>query len=305
MAQKLSQITRFKKYILLFFVGLSIFPIYKTGSRFYEQKVVGSFSVKAHYPEIKGKTPVFRVDVQTADSINHILSYLPPEIIDRKNFDEEAARETISYVEQYAKQKNVYMFDPFAQNGFTVTVRLVPRRAAHSENFIYIISEKDPIPAILKSNNPQYSLLTDSLQEDKTFFWTEPVEAGSVTFLRFSEKNTWLRGLTSIYGPKLSIRQQLNLGFNIEIWKRSSLAQPEPANESFPDPDATLFGARESLWNTFGRLVPAKQENVSVEIMQTLLDKRILNKSLNRAFYPYDQKAHSLYEGAPKNPIIR
>jgi hypothetical protein len=59
------------------------------------------------------------------------------------------------------------------------------------------------------------------------------------------------------------------------------------------------------LFNSFGRLVVAKQEQIPEQLMQQLLDSHVLSRKTNRAFYPFDEKAKKIYENAPINPIIR
>lgn len=290
--------------IILFLIGVLIIPVIKLGSSSYLQYKFDSYFEKANYPEIKGRKPTFTVDIKTTNSTTHVYSFLPATILQKKNFDEMAASEVTSYVEKFAEKEQVFTFNPFAKDGFDVRARLTPRHSPPSENFVFLISDSDPIPGILEKNKEEYQVLYNSFKKRDTVFFTEPIDTGSVSFMHFTEGDTWSRGFPVDSSRPLSIIEQLNLGFNIEIWKRSVIINPDYANNLLKDHKPNLFIVKESLWNTFGRLVFAKQENTPYADIQARLEKN-LNRDLNIAHYPFDEISQKLYELAPLNPIIQ
>lgn len=260
---------------------------------------------KVGFSEIKEKKPIFIKEIVTDYSKTHIVSYLPSSILSEKNFNEKAARDVIAYVEKIAQEKNVYTFNPFAKDGFDVDVTMIPRRTPPAENIVIIFSGSDPIPGILEKKKSKYQLLAELIDHKKSFYWTEPVGDGAVSFLRYAEPKTFAHALPTVDNEELSIIQQLNMGFNVEIWKRSVRFQPEPPGRHFEDHEKTLFGTSESLWNTFGRLLIVKQEGIPIQLLIDRLNNRVLSMKLNRSYYPFDEKAKAIYEGAPTEPIIK
>ncbi len=292
-------------FILLFLISILIFPGITFIIRQQNQKAVDQLADKAEYPEIEGRMPTFTVDVTTPDSTTHVLSYLPAKVLAKEDFDEKAAADVIAYVERFTKKEDTYILNPYATDGLTASMKLVPRWTSQAEHFVFLISDKEPIPSILEDSKDKFSLLSDSLDTNVTLFWTQPLTKGSVSFLRFTENKTWRYGLPTVNQEFLTTRQQLNVGFNIEIWKRSALFTHDFSQDNIVDHDKYIFDSSESLWNTFGQLVVAKQENIPIELMKQRFDKRILNRQINMAYYPFDQKSKELYENAPTSPIIK
>jgi hypothetical protein len=260
---------------------------------------------KVGFSEIKDKKPTFIKKIVTEDSITEIVSYLPSNILSEKNFNEKAAQDTIVYVEKIAQGENVYTFNPFARDGFDVDVKMVPRMKPYAENTVIFFSSSDPIPGVLEKKKGKYQLLTELIDQNKSFYWTEQIGKGAVSFLRHAEPKTFAHALPTTNNEELTVIQQLNMGFNVEIWKRSVRFQPEPPGIHFEDHERTLFGTSESLWNTFGRLLIVKQEGIPIQLLIDRLNNRVLSMKLNRSYYPFDEKAKAIYEGAPTEPIIK
>lgn len=294
----------FQKTILLFIIGVIIFPSLWFILDWNKHRVIRNLAMKANYPEIKNQTPTFSLDIRTNKSITHVISYLPKSLFSRENFDEQAAQNTIAYVEKIAGERNEFLFDPFATKGFQVHVKLVPR-ATQSENFVFFISEKESLPAILLNVKDESSLLSDSIKYNSTFFYTVSVAKGAASFLYFTEPKTVSNGFPTKAHQELTPLQQLNVGFNVEIWKRSAVVETIDKNEEIPNPEQTNLTTAESLWNTFGQLVIAKQEYVPLYLLQERLKKRIISIPRNRAYYPFDSKSQRIYQEAPTSPVIR
>lgn len=294
------------KYFFLFLIALLILPAFKIYQNYKEQIIINKLVEKASYPEIKGKKPIFKFDIKTSHSITHVLSYIPSEVLSKEDFDEEAAEKVTENVEQIARERRVYQFNPYAEEGFDVSVKLVPAWNENAEHFVFLISKNEPIPAILQKTKDDYPLLSDSLKEGDTFFWTQPLKNGSVSFLRFAEPNTWKNGIPMVDNKALSTHQQLNLGFNIEIWKRATTMHVL-SDEKSPKNFQISYISSESLWNTFGRLMVAAQQKKSTPefLIKSTFDKRILSLKRNVAYYPYDSIAQSIYKNAPDSPILK
>ena len=259
---------------------------------------------KSNYPEISRKEPVFQVDIKTADSMTHVISYLPEKILPREKFHEDAARKVISYVEGLAQNDQNYTFNPNYEGGSENNVKLALKRP-NAENFVFFISPEDGVPKELVDKRNRYSLLNSSIAESRTFFFTQFKDKGSMTIIRFSESDTWKYGLPLANGKGIGATEKLNVGFNIEIWKRVVAIVPVDKAKYLPIYNSKVFDTSESLWNTFGQLVVAKQEGVSIELMQQRLNNRLLNRKRNRAYYLFDQKSKEIYVNAPTSPIIK
>lgn len=298
-------IPHFNKFILLFLIFILVFPGLFLFRKFQDQKNIDQIADKAEYPEIKGRTPVFKVDIKTDDSITHVISYLPENFLSKKNFHEKAASTTISYVENTAKKGNDFIFNPFFVGGSDVSVKLVPRISKHADNFVFFISDKEPVAKVLQKNSEKHVILADAIKDKDTFFFTTFRKDGATSFLRFTDDKIWKYGLPTENNKGITAIQQLNVGYNIEIWKRSTRITPVISIEAIPDHDNILFNASESLWNTFGQLVVAKQEQIPINLLQERYDSRRFSKLRNRAYYPFDEKARKIYENAQTDPIIR
>ncbi len=292
-------------FVLIFLLLISVWPGYKIGSFLFTQRKIDTLVQNGGYSEIKGKAPTFRIDIKSADSTTHVLSYLPKEVLPREKFNVSAAEEAISNVEEIVKERNTFVFNPFARDGFEVSMKIVHKWHSGAEHYVFFISEKDPVPGILLNNQKNYPLLSDSIQNGKTFFWTQSLESGSVSFVRYAEPKTWQYGLPSIDNTPTTPIQQLNIGFNIEIWKRTAAFQPEPKELQFENHPETVFGANESLWNTFGQLMIAKQEGTPVSLMKWRHNNAALSEKRNRGYYPFDEKAQKIYNNAPVKAIIK
>ncbi len=305
MKKKISAISfRIPILVILFLLGLSIFPLSKILSEVMVQQAVNGLTTKGGYPEIKGKKPTFQVDIKTADSMTHVISYLPESLLPREKFHEDAAKKTIEYVEKIAKEKDTYTFNPYAQGGSVVTVTMTPVWKGYAENYVFLISGSDPIPQILDSTKSQFTLLSESLNEGRTFFWTQRLQNGSVSFLRFAEDKTWKNGLPTQDNEGINSIQQLNTGFIIEIWKRSVVFSSKDINAD-ANSKQIIFDVKESLWNTFGQTMAATQEGTPIEYMQHRFNNHPLSLKRNRAYYPFDKKVEIIHKNAPKAVIIR
>lgn len=283
--------------LIVFFVSTSIFSI----KQFYLQSVnLDELLEKGEYPEIKGRTPNFSTDIKTSRSTTHVISYLLADLLPKEKFHSEAGKAVIDYVEKIAEEKNSYTFNPFLNKTTEIEVRLSPRGKALRENFVFLVPDKFILPTKLLKSEQNYPTLSDSINSGRTFFWTRFADKGSITIMRFSESNTWKYGLPPAIPPGISPLQQLNEGFNIEIWKRS--VSPILVNDHNHNYDEYAF---ESIWNTFGQLVVAKQENVSILLMKQRLNNSTLSREKDMRYYPFDQKAQAIYENAPTDPIIR
>ncbi len=266
---------------------------------------VNSIAKNVGYGEIVNKKSNFTTEIKTTDSTTLVISYLPSEILTKDNFNDLAAQEAIAYVEKIAKEDSIFTFNPLAQEGPEISVKMMPGKMPPAEHIVILYSDSDPIPEVLEKQKKHYQLLSASIDQNKTFFWTERTENGSVSFLRFAESKTWAHGLPMEDNKELSVLQQLNMGFNIEIWKRSVRFIPVPPEIYLEDHEKTLFGAHESLWNTFGRIMVSKQEDTPIQLLIERLNKRSLSSKLNTAYYPYDEKAQAIYDYAPSEPIIK
>jgi len=294
-----------KYLLLLFLLAFLIFPLVQGISKLVKQEMTNKLVEKASYPEIKGKQPTFQIDIQTDHSLTHVISYLPKEFLPVEKFHPHAAKIMIAYVEKIAREKTIYTVDPYLKNGSTVTVKFIPRNEQPTVNYVILISGDDPIPNILKSTSKNFSLLTQYIKKGQTFFWTIELSGGSTSFLRFSESSTWKYGLPTEKGQDFLPLQQLNEGFNIETWKRTLVAIPEPPNMRYKDHDTAIFEAEESLWNAFGQLITAAQEGTSIDLIAHQLNYRPQSFIYYRSYYQFDEKAEKIYFNAPRDPVIR
>lgn len=289
--------------IFLILIFSAIF-LHKNVLEWHEHKVLNEYAQKAEFPEIKGKKATFYLTIKTADSLTHIISYLPPSILSRENLDERAAFETISYVEQFAKKGEVFSFNPLVKNGLVLNLNMFPR-SKNAENFVYLLSENDPVASIFKTRDKNDDLFEESIDYKKSFGKTVVHSNGSTSYIRIVDSETMRYGLPTADGQGINFLQQMNFVFNIELWKRSMRFALEDADKSVPDNTQTLLDASESLWNTFGQLTSAKQEKTPLLLMVQRLERGAINHVRNIAYYPYNEKAKLIYDNAPSDPIIR
>lgn len=290
--------------ILLVFIILFIFVGIKINFVF-TQKRVDSLVQKGGYPEIVGRVPTFQKIIKTPDSTTNVLSYLPDSLLPEEKFNPDSASEAIAYVEKITQEKKTFKFNPFVRDGFEVGMKMIPRWKSGVEHYVFFISDKDPVPQILSNIAKDYPLLSESIKNKKTFFWTQLVDKGSVSFIRYAEPKTWQYGLPSVENIPLNSSQQLNIGFNIEIWKRTAAFITDPEDMRYDNHEDTVFRANESLWNTFGQLMTAKQEGTSKSLMKWRHNEHVLSEERNRKYYPFDEIAEEIYENAPTALIVR
>lgn len=307
MAQKNRQITSifYLRIFFLFFFSVFVALASQAVVAFYQQYRVDSFLQRAEFPEYKGKKPTFQADLKTLNSTTQVVSFLPENLLSEKNFDVDAAQKTIEYVDAISRNQEELVFDPFAQDGLVVRARLLPKTKAKVENIVVILSKDDPIPPALVRDMDKFPVFTQQYKDRKTFALTRKISGGFATFIYFSEPETWKYGIPTRDGRTLTPKQQLNTLFNIEIWKRSVNLVLLDESVIIENKEYVIFTTLESVWNTFGQLVVAKQENTPIPLMKTRLDNRILSQKRNRAYYPFDEIAEKIYKNAPQNPIIR
>lgn len=294
-----------KKYIFLFLTtailafGISFF------SQFYRNYHLNNVLEKTGYEEAKTRIPTFTTDIKTKRSITHVISYLPSSILSREQFHDAAAQKTIDYVEGIADKEAIYVFRPFISMSDEIGVKQVPRGSAFRENYVFMIPRDFPFPQNLIKKGLGSPTIYNSDRPDKTFFWTSFDDRGSVSILHFAESNTWRQGLPSKSNQFLSPIQQLNAGFNIEIWKRTVEYRLIPTKNKLVNNDNVLFYMSEIMWNTFGQLVLAKQEEVPTALMQWRLNETSFAKVKDLKYYPFDDKAKAIYDAAPNDRIIK
>jgi len=295
------------KTILIFlFIGFSIFLGLKGLQNSKEQQAIDKLVAQGGYPEIKGKLPTFNTDIVTSYSTTHVISYLPKSLLGKNNFDEKAAKNTIGFVEKIATKEYSFTLSPSATTSAEIRVVLERRTIKGYNNFVFLVSDIDPLPKLLSDIQNQFPALHTAMAGHKTFFWTTSLKGVNVfiTFLHFSEDQTWQYGLPTERNEKFTALQQLNEGFNLELWRRATVAAPYARNEKNVDVPK-LFAARESLWNTFGQLTTAKQEGTPLSLMKERFKRRTINGGVNNIYYPLDDKALQIYLLAPTNPILR
>jgi len=290
--------TLFFFILFLLFTTIVIWQIYNQSS-------LHNLLNKALYPEMKSRMPTFIATVRTDRSSTHVISYLPSSVLPENKFHEEAAAALITYIEHVAEEGENFSLNPNNIGDNEISILLTPRFSPKSENFVVLIGPTDPIPSILKTQLDDPSLFAQLLRERKSFGITHFLENGAVSFIRYSEDKTWQYALPREEDHPLGYLQQLNLVFNIESWKRTTVLSPRGSIEHIPNKNKVLFDAGESLWNTFGRLLASSQESIPDYLMQERLQKRTLSKTWNISYYPYDQKAERIYKNAPKEAVIK
>lgn len=287
-------------YFFLFLAGSLFVLLYKSVIKLNTQININRLVEAAGYPEIKGREPTFHIVIKTKRSITHVFSYLPTSVLDRGDFDEKAAEKVINFVEDIAQEHKVLLVGPYANQKEKKKVTLVPR-VARGEHFVFFVSDKEPYAKVFhvaKYNNEIYSN-----PYNKTFFRTISGSAGSTTLAYITEWNTWKKGLPLIGDRFLTPHQQMNVGFNVEIWKRSSVAVLMPSSVSNKGSGNFSFDASETLWNTFGRVVVIKQERGDISVLEERLNGGILSKTYNVAFYPFDNITQTIYKNSSEEPL--
>ena len=294
------------KLVVLFFLAVIISIV---GSKFIigklEQDFLNKQVIKAKYPELVGKKPTFRFDIKTSKSTTHVISYLSSEVINEENFDKKAAKEAIEYVESVAGEKLDLIFNPFLVNGIDVSIKFVPRGVTKNENFVFITSIYESLPQLILKESKNNMLLSDEIKNNKTFFITIYRKDGATSFLRVADTQSWKNSIPTVGGRDLTPIQQLNLGFNIEIWKRATQVKFSTKLAYTPKNIDISSHTSESLYNTFGRLMVIKQEQIPLVLMQKAMDNRVLSNERNRALYPFDHIAKKIYEHAPTGKVVR
>ena len=289
-----------KNFLLLFITGIFLAFTLIVIPKLINQKIVDDMVKKAEYPELVGKAPTFWLKVNTPSSTTYVLSYLPKTLLPREKFNESAAQAIITYVEQIAQKNLELKFNLYKNTNSLVETKLISRERSKNKrvNFVIIFSRAEPLPKKILDIRNQYRILSNALDLDGTFYWTEVGEHGATSFLRFAESNTFKYGLPTINNERLSPQQQVNFGFNVEIWKRSSTT---PGTED----SAKDYDIRESLWNTFGQTVLAAQESIPISLMKERFSGGPISRMSPRLYYPLDEKSKKIYDGAPKIPVIR
>lgn len=252
-----------------------------------EQQIVDNLLSKAGYLEMKGREVVFRDVIQTADSVTHVLSFLPESILPKESYNHEAAQAIIEFNEAIAKEGIVLTWSPLKTGENKATRRVVPS-IMKKEKFVIFFSGEDPVPADLKSRALQSTVVDNALKNNTTVAST----INGTSYLRIAEFETYRYSLPK---PKNGIStplEQLNALFTAE-----SVAAATWLDQY----DADAF---ESFKNTLYPTEISAQEGAPFSLMEDRLGMPISQAS-RRVYYPGDDGVMAgIYDRAPKTPAI-